>query len=105
MDADLRAPELAQIARVSRQETAMFDDDLVTNKPWSNRVPLPLAAQDSGVIVSLPPPAVATAPRAAVSLGRAAVVHPGSGARRRRRRVSPAVLLVAVISRLGLHGT
>ena len=64
MDADLRAPELAQIARVSRQKAVMFDDDLVTNKPWSNRVPQPLAAQDAGVIVSLPPTAVATVPRA-----------------------------------------
>ena len=70
MDADLRAPELAQIARVSRQQAVMRDEDeLVTNKPWAGRVPLPLPAQDSGVIVSMPPerasiPPVNATPRA-----------------------------------------
>jgi len=39
-DADLRAPELAQIARVSRQQVAHeVDDELVTSKPWSSRPP------------------------------------------------------------------
>jgi serine/threonine protein kinase len=61
-DADLRAPEPAQIARVSRPQVAMHDDELVTNKPWSSRVPVPLSAQDSGVIVSMPPAERASIP-------------------------------------------
>jgi serine/threonine protein kinase len=61
-DADLRAPEPAQITRVSRPHVAMHDDELVTNKPWSSRVPVPLSAQDSGVIVSMPPAERASIP-------------------------------------------
>jgi len=37
LDADLRAPELANIARISRQQEVPFDDELVTGKPWKSR--------------------------------------------------------------------
>ncbi|HEX7703162.1 MAG TPA: serine/threonine-protein kinase, partial [Kofleriaceae bacterium] len=56
-DADLRAPELANIARISRQqEVPTEDDELVTGKPWSSRPPLALAPADSGVLVKAKPP-------------------------------------------------
>jgi len=62
-DADLRAPELAQIARVSRRQVAEVDEELVTGKPWSSRPPaLPLAAADSGVLVKARPAETRTTP-------------------------------------------
>ena len=64
-DADLRAPELAQIARVSRQQQATreVDDELATGKPWRSRPPsLPIAAAESGVLVKSRPAEAATLP-------------------------------------------
>ncbi|HET9992951.1 MAG TPA: serine/threonine-protein kinase [Kofleriaceae bacterium] len=64
-DADLRAPELARIARVSRQPQAAreVDDELVTGKPWSSRPPaLPLRAAESGVLVKTKPAEAHTLP-------------------------------------------
>jgi len=61
-DADLRAPELALIARVSRQQPEV-DDELVTSKPWSSRPPsLPLAAAESGILVKARPAETRTLP-------------------------------------------
>jgi serine/threonine protein kinase len=63
LDADLRAPELANIARMSRQQEIPYEDDeLVTGKPWSNRPPLALAPADSGVLVTAKPPERDTVP-------------------------------------------
>jgi eukaryotic-like serine/threonine-protein kinase len=62
LDADLRAPELANIARISRQQEVPFDDELVTGKPWANRPPFALAAADSGVLVKAKPPERDTVP-------------------------------------------
>ena len=64
-DADLRAPELAAIARVSRQQHAAreVDEDLVTSKPWSSRPPaLPLPAAESGLMVKTRPAETRTLP-------------------------------------------
>ena len=62
LDADLRAPELANIARISRQQEVPFDDELVTGKPWKSRPPLAIADADSGVLVVAKPPERDTLP-------------------------------------------
>ena len=62
LDADLRAPELANIARISRQQEVPFDDELVTGKPWKSRPPIAIADADSGVLVVAKPPERDTLP-------------------------------------------
>jgi serine/threonine protein kinase len=89
LDADLRAPELANIARLSRQQEVAFEDDeLVTGKPWANRPPLPLAAADSGVLVRAKPPERDTVP-------------PTNAAAPARRRVRWVVWLLFVLAIAG----
>ena len=66
-DAELRAPELANIARISHvQQVPVAKDELVTSKPWSARPPLSLAPADSGVLVKAKPPERDTVPPDAV---------------------------------------
>ncbi|MFT3693405.1 MAG: serine/threonine-protein kinase [Kofleriaceae bacterium] len=56
LDADLRAPELAQIARMQRAE-ALDEDELATGKPWSSAPVLQqLPPADSGILVKAKPP-------------------------------------------------
>lgn len=67
-DADLRAPELARIARVSRQQVAESDDELVTGKPWRGRPPsLGPAIADAGVLAMVRPPERDTVPPSAAA--------------------------------------
>lgn len=62
-DADLRAPELAQIARVSRRMDAEIDEDLVTSKPWRTRPSsLGHAVADAGMVAVVRPPERDTVP-------------------------------------------
>ena len=67
VDAELRAPELANIARMSRLLEVPgddhADDELVTGKPWASRPPpLKFSSSDSGVLVQVKPPERETLP-------------------------------------------
>ena len=63
-DADLRAPELAQIARASRQQQiAEVDDEIITGKPWRVRPSsLGPAVADAGMLATVRPPERDTVP-------------------------------------------
>ncbi|MEO8846085.1 MAG: serine/threonine-protein kinase [Kofleriaceae bacterium] len=90
-DAELRAPELANIARISRRQAGEGEgDELVTGKPWSSRPPLALAAADSGVLVHAKPPERDTVPPA-----------PATGQAAARRGVRWGVWLLFVLAIAG----
>ncbi|HEY0252432.1 MAG TPA: hypothetical protein VGC41_12945, partial [Kofleriaceae bacterium] len=55
MDADLRAPELAQIARL-HSAGSLDEDELATGKPWSSRPAMMVPTADSGSLVPPKPP-------------------------------------------------
>lgn len=55
-DAELRAPELANIARSSRlHQVPTEDDELATDKPWASRAPIAFAPAASGMLVNAKP--------------------------------------------------
>jgi serine/threonine protein kinase len=102
-DADLRAPELANIARISRQQERAQpeDDELVTSRPWSSRPPMALRPADSGVLVSVKPAERETLPPASVSVANQAEVAPPS---KRGFRWIVLLLFLVAIAGGGLAG-